>query len=186
MANSAKTLIDIPDDKGVHVKSAGAKGEKYVYRYTRYFRNADGNPRNKSVSIGKLDLASGKMVPNANYYEMFHISPDAPGINLWSYGYAYLAFKCCRDMGLWECLSGTFGACAAEIVSTAAYIIREGNAMDGIDDWQERSLIPGFRKVLTSQTCSKLFESLPPQDTHDFFERWVATAICPMAASATT
>jgi len=38
-----KCLVNIPDDKGVHMKSAGAKGEKYVYKYVKYFRNSDGN-----------------------------------------------------------------------------------------------------------------------------------------------
>jgi hypothetical protein len=32
MANISKVLLDIPADKGVHVKSAGAKCEKYVYQ----------------------------------------------------------------------------------------------------------------------------------------------------------
>jgi hypothetical protein len=52
------------------------------------------------------------------------------------YGYTYLAQKCCRDMGLWDCLRETFGTQADEIAAVAAYMIREGNAMDGIDDWQ--------------------------------------------------
>ena len=60
-------LVDIPDDTAVHVKSAGAKREKYVYCYTKYYRNASGKPRNKSVSIGKYDAASGRMIPNTNY-----------------------------------------------------------------------------------------------------------------------
>ena len=70
MAIYSKTPIDIPDDIGVHVKSAGAKGEKYVYKYVKYFRNKEGKPRNKSKIIGKLDEATGKMFPNDNYFEI--------------------------------------------------------------------------------------------------------------------
>ena len=51
MTNFTNTLVDIPDDKGVHIKSAGAKGEKYIYKYTRYFRNENGKPRNKAIAI---------------------------------------------------------------------------------------------------------------------------------------
>jgi hypothetical protein len=29
-----KVLVDIPAEKGVQVKSVGAKGDKYVYLYT--------------------------------------------------------------------------------------------------------------------------------------------------------
>ena len=67
MSTYGKCLVNIPDDKGVHMKSAGAKGEKYVYKYVKYFRNSDGNPRNKAKAIGKFDPDSGKMYPNSNY-----------------------------------------------------------------------------------------------------------------------
>jgi transposase len=177
MANLSKIMVDIPTDKGVHVKSAGAKGEKYVYQYTQYFRNTDGKPRNKAKIIGKVDVGSGKMIPNANYYEMFNLTPEMPNISVLGYGYTYLVQKCCCDMGLCDCLREAFGAQADEIIAVAAYIIREGNAIDGIDDWQEQNLIPGLSKSLTSQRCSKLFESLNFQKSHNFFTRWVNTAL---------
>ena len=63
MAVYNKTLVDIPDDDGVHIKIAGAKGEKYVYKHVKYFRNTEGKPRNKSKAIGKFDSGSGKMFP---------------------------------------------------------------------------------------------------------------------------
>jgi hypothetical protein len=177
MANLSKVLVDIPADKGVHVQSAGAKGEKYVYQYTLYFRNADGKPRNRAKAIGKVDVENGKMIPNANYYEMFNLTPEMPDISVLGYGYTYLAQKCCRDMGLCDCLRETFGTQTDEIVAVAAYMIREGNAMDGIDDWQGQNLIPGLSKSLTSQSCSKLFEALKPQKLHTFFTKWVNTAL---------
>ncbi|MDR3204568.1 MAG: hypothetical protein LBV23_07465 [Deltaproteobacteria bacterium] len=104
-----KVLVDIPAEKGVHVKSAGAKGEKYVYIYTQYFRNADGNPRNTAKAIGKLDGESGKMIPNSNYYSMFNVQPNLPDLCVYFYGYTYLVQKCCNDMGLRECLQQSFG-----------------------------------------------------------------------------
>jgi len=32
MALHQNLLVDIPDDHGIHTKSAGTKGEKYVYK----------------------------------------------------------------------------------------------------------------------------------------------------------
>ena len=177
MLDFSKILVDIPTDKGVHIKSAGAKGDKYVYQYTSYFRNDEGQPRNKAKSIGKLDVESGKMVPNSNYYAMFKVSPHMRDITVWEYGYTYLVQKCCRDMGLLDCLSKAFAEQANEIIAIAAYMIREGNAIDGIDDWQERNLIPGLHKSLTSQSCSKLFGSLTPSQFHVFFTNWVTKAL---------
>ena len=176
MAAFEKILIDIPDDNGVHMKSAGAKGEKYVYKYVQYFRNADGQPRNKAKAIGKFDSASGKMVPNHNYFEMYHVDTAFADVSVWDYGYSYLVLKVCRDTGLLECLSQAFGSHAMDIVVMAAYIIRESNAMDGLDDWQQRNFFSGFNRLLTSQTISRLFASFSLRQRENFFKLWVNAA----------
>jgi hypothetical protein len=46
MAAFKKSLVDIPEDKGVHVKLAVVKNEKYACKHVKYFRNVDGAPRN--------------------------------------------------------------------------------------------------------------------------------------------
>jgi transposase len=173
-------LVDVPDEKGVHIKSAGVKGEKYVYKYTKYFRNAEGKSRNKAISIGKVDADSGKMMPNANYYSMFNVTPQLPEFaesSHWHYGFTYLVNKSAEDMGLWDCLHEVFGNKANEILAVAGYIICCGNSMDYIDSWQENNYIPGLRKRLTSQSCSRFFESLQPQLFDSFFKRWVSIAL---------
>ncbi len=44
-------------------------------------------------------------------------------------------------MGLLTCSSRALRERAVDItVSMAAYMIREGNAMDGLDDWQQRTI----------------------------------------------
>ncbi len=135
-------LVPIPDDKGIHVKSAGAKREKYVYKYVRYFRNSDGKPRNKAKSIGKLSSEPGMMVPNENYFEMYKVSPQQPSISVWNYGYAWLVRKISTDIGLSQCLSEVFGERAADIIAAAAFMVSKGNVMDYMADWMERSFFP--------------------------------------------
>jgi transposase len=177
MASAQRPLVNIPDEQGVHTKSAGVKGEKYVYKYVKYYRNADGNPRNKAKSIGKYDPATGKMIPNSNYFELFHLDPTLHEVTVWDYGYSYLVVKACSDTGLLGCLAQAFGERAMEIVVTAAFIIREGNAMDGIDDWLQRNYFPGFDRMLTSQTTSKLFGALTPEQMSGFFLQWVKVSL---------
>ena len=167
------TLVTIPDDKGVHIKSAGAKGEKYVYKYTKYFRNENGKPRNKAIAIGKLDQASGMMYPNSNYFATYNLDPLLHNISIWDYGYSYIVLKACRDIGLLDCLSEEFGTHAMDIIVMAAYIIREGNAMDGIDDWQQRNYFPEYKRLLTSQSTSKIFAALKAGQRNTFFADWV-------------
>ena len=177
MSSYQNSPIDIPDDQGVHTKSAGAKGEKYVYKYVKYYRNADGNPRNIAKSIGKYDPITGKMFPNSNYYEMYHVDPILHDVSVWDYGYSYLALKVCHDTGLLHCLEQAFPERAMDIVVIAAYIIREGSAMDGIDDWLQRNYFPGFSRLLTSQSTSRIFTSLTSEQMSSFFEGWVKASL---------
>ena len=178
MAAYRGALVDIPEGGGVHIKVAGAKGEKYVYKYVKYFRNSEGKPRNRAKAIGKFDAESGKMYPNRNYFDMYNIDPDTPDIDVWDYGYSYLVLKACRDMGLLDCLDGAFGEQRAmDIVVMAAYIIREGGAMDGIDDWQQRNYFHGYKRQLTSQSSSKIFGSISAGQMNGFFKSWVKAAM---------
>jgi hypothetical protein len=178
MAQFEKLLVGIPNDKGVHMKSAGAKGEKYVYKYVKFFRNADGKPRNKAKAIGKLGPGHGKMYPNSNYYEMYPAALPMSDVSVWDYGYAYSVLKACRDTGLLDCLVHAFGGdCGMDIVVMAAYIIREGGAMDGIDDWQQRNLFPGYNRQLSSQVTSRIFAALAAGQRDNFFKAWVNKAL---------
>jgi hypothetical protein len=77
--------------------------------------------------------------PNSNYFQIYNLDPYLPDLSVWDYGYSYLVLKVCRDMGLLDCLTQAFGKYAMDIIVMAAYIIREGNAMDGIDDRQQRN-----------------------------------------------
>ena len=176
MASNKKSLVDIPEDDGVHVKKAGSKNERYVYKYVKYFRNADGKPRNRAKAIGKYDEATGRMFPNSNFYELYKLESALPDIDVWDYGYSYLVLKVCRDMGLLENLTKAFGSRAMDIVVMAAYVIREGGAMDGIDDWQQRNYFPGCKRLLTSQSTSKIFADLTVGKRNAFFRDWVQTA----------
>jgi len=74
MSISKYSLIDVPSGDGVHTKIAGAKGEKYVYKYMHYFRNAEDKSRNRTILIGKFDAETGKMEPNSYNYDLFKIA----------------------------------------------------------------------------------------------------------------
>lgn len=176
MSCAGKLLVDIPDDKGVHIKSAGVKGEKYVYKYVKYYRNKDGNPRNKAKAIGKFDSASGKMFPNSNYFDIYNLDPMLADISVRNYGYSYLILKVCRDINLWECLVKVFKSYAIDIIIMAAFMIREGNAMDGLDDWQQDNYFQDSERLLTSQVTSRIFGSITEKQQHEFFKMWIKTA----------
>jgi hypothetical protein len=174
MPTAVDLLVDIPKEKGIHVKCAGGKGEKYVYIYTSYFRNAAGESRNSAKAIGKLDPLSGRMIPNKHYYDLYQVCPPLCDILIWDYGYTYLVMKACHNTGLLECLEEVFGDRGAmDIIVMAAYIIREGNAMDGLDDWQGRNYFPDVDRLISSQISSRIFSSLSLRQREDFFRLWI-------------
>jgi transposase len=177
MSIISKCLVNIPDDSGVVIKKAGKKGEKYVYKQTLFFRNEAGRPRNTAKIIGKFDAGSGKMYPNGNYFELFNVHPVLPDVSVWDYGYSYLVQKCARDIELLNCLKQAFGDLATNIIIMAAYIIREGNAMDGIDDWQRRNYFSEVSELLTSQSTSRIFANITLERRMKFFKSWVKTAL---------
>jgi transposase len=116
------------------------------------------------------------MYPNSNYYELYNLDPELSDIDVWDYGYSYLVLKICRESGLLECLTKAFGIRAMDIIVMAAYIIREGGSMDGIDDWQQRNYFLGYKRLLTSQTTSKIFADLTMGKRNAFFKDWVQSA----------
>lgn len=177
MSRTTKQLVNIPDDNGIVTKAAGKKREKYVYKQTRFYRNVDGKPRNDAVIIGKFDADSGKMYPNAKYFELYSVHLEYANATVQDYGYTYLLMRCARDIGLYECLISAFGAATTDILVMAAYIIREGNSMDGIDDWQVRNHFPDYDKLLNSQSTSRIFGTFTYEQRVAFFKRWVQKSL---------
>ena len=80
-------------------------------------------------------------------------------------------------MGLLDCLTDAFAERAMDIVVMASYIIREGGAMDGIDDWQQRNYFPTYKRLLTSQSTSKIFAGITSGQMNTFFTKWVKIAM---------
>ena len=57
----SRQLVDLPT-KRIRYKN-GSNGTKYVYYTVRSYRNAQGKPTSDEKSIGKLDEATGQLIP---------------------------------------------------------------------------------------------------------------------------
>jgi transposase len=49
--------------------------------------------------------------------------------------------------------------------------------MDGIDDWLQRNYFPNYKRILTSQSTSKIFATLTAGQMNTFFTDWVRCAM---------
>ena len=65
--------VEMPS-KGVSINKSRT-GTAYVYHIGKGYRNQYGKPTSKKALIGKLDPATGKLIPNDRYYELY---PDQP------------------------------------------------------------------------------------------------------------
>ena len=118
------------------------------------------------------------MFPNTKYFELYNLSPVFADTKVYNFGFAYLVRKCAEDLGLLDCMTVVFGDRVLDILVVAAYIMHEGSAMDGIDDWLERTYFKGFDKNWTSQSTNRVFSKISQTQMHKFFREWVKKVAC--------
>lgn len=176
MALNSRVKAPMPE-KGVIV--AKRKGDvPRVYHVIRSYRNEKGQPTNERKLIGKLDEASGMLIPNDAYYEYYDGAgavEDLPAERaVVAPAVEFLTGRILADLGAAGMLEEAFGAEDARAISlVAAYMLSRGNVMQGAADWcSECVLGPGS---ITSQSTSALFAGLSREGRMAFFRGWAAS-----------
>ena len=67
--------VDVPKEKTFIAKS-GKNQIKYVYYILKSYRNEKGQPSGKTISIGKYDEETNKLIPNSNFFKIFDCEID--------------------------------------------------------------------------------------------------------------
>ena len=147
----------------------------YVYKVLKTYRNAKGQPTNERRSIGRIDQATGLLIPN-DYYWQAYPGPaveELPGPDaVRSIGASFLVSKTLASLGVAEILQESLGAeRAGAVLDVACYMARRGNVIEGIADWCETST-PGRAGLLTPQRASRLFASITHAEKMVFFRAW--------------
>lgn len=168
-----KTLVDLPKKRITYKKGPG--GTKYVYYTLRSYRNAKGKPTSDEKSIGKLDEATGKLIPNRNYYELFPEERlDAPD-KILSTGYFKVFLQLAHSISLTQALAKSFSKEYETLLGIAAYMMAHGNVMMDYRDWAENVANPNLQP-LSSQKLSELFSELKVENRTVFFKEWMKKA----------
>jgi transposase len=172
MTLNAKVQVPIPKS-GVVVRRSGHYPA--VYKVTRTYRNQKGQPTNDRVNIGKLDLKTNKLIPNAKYWEYYQ--PNSGELEVIasyssnrSFGTEFLFDHIMTYLGindiLFSCLK------YPKLVKTAAlYMAARGNVFEGVLDYCEDYTI--FQEPLSSSSASELFASITFDQRMSFFKKWV-------------
>ena len=168
-------------------------GCTYIYYNAFSFMNKYGNPTSKQVAIGKLDVETGDLIPNSNYFEFFpdnkpdilpktnqsqkkkakshsHISSidSFSPVQIKSCGIPLAMMAVAEQTGLLNVLQKCFPKKWERLLATAFYMVSKGNVMSYISDWFEENKID-FAKPMNNVDCGELFESLTDAERHLFF-----------------
>lgn len=169
MALDKSVLVDLPEH-GIAYKKVS--GKTYVYYVTATYRNEKGKPTCDRSSIGRLDEATGKLIPNRNYYEIYLKTPVPEKKGIYNYGVYDVFDKVCTKLGVTKLLKRYFPEQFEEILAVAQYMLSEGNVMYYIDDYTEGHCTR-FKGIISDERCSKLFSSVRPEDVMLFFREWI-------------
>jgi hypothetical protein len=140
MTLNTRIQVDLPKS-GVIVRRSG----KYpaVYKVLRSYRNDKGHPTSDRVNIGKLDVETGKLIPNARYWDYYetpseNMFPSASFKSTCSFGTAFLSEHVMDSLGITEILDECLGDNRSRLVQTTAiYMFARGNVLEGILDYCE-------------------------------------------------
>ena len=171
---STRIKVPIPEH-GVITRHAGRR--HYVYKVTRTFRNAKGQPTNTRVSIGRIDEETGLLIPNNTYWDYYpetqvEYLPTENSIR--SIGTSFLTKQVQEQLGVDQILNNVLGLKRANQVGAIVdYMVSRGNVMDHIESWcQDHTWA---QTLVTGQQASNLFTTVTCEEKMGFFRAWVKT-----------
>lgn len=157
----------------------------YLYECTAY-RDHDGNPRNKRVIIGKIDLKTGLPVYKPEYLERMReagtpveIPPTEKMFSVMEikqstvrdYGLFYLLRQLSDVIGLTASLAVSVPRYWQEIFMLACYLIASGDPFLYCEEWvKDTECLPVGS--MSSQRISELLTSIKPEEREGFFQSW--------------
>lgn len=165
-------LVALPTSKTSRKKAKN--GTVYIYYRTRFYRDERGKASFDEVSIGKLDLDTGLLIPNRNYHELFmkkNPSSILPKC-IQSAGIGLVCDHLAKMIGLKQVLQTHFPHQANTLLALAYYMLDKGNVIHYAADWLEETAIPLDIQSLSSQSISQLFSQLTLKQRLTFFDAW--------------
>ena len=158
---------------------------RYVFEGEAY-RDKDGNPRNRRVSIGKIDPITMQRVYKPEYIERMKTAgtpvPITPTEKMFSiddikkssvkdFGALYLLRKIAEKNGLIEVIERSLGDIWQEVFMLVSFLVVTGDPFTYCEDWIKttESLPVGS---MTSQRISELLAAISAESREQFYKSW--------------
>lgn len=154
-------------------------GITYAYENDAYWDKAKQQSRAKRKPIGKVDPATGEIIPTRQYRkkEVIEEPSTKPGpipittVRRDFYGATYLLDQIGSVTGVEADLKACFPDSYKKLLSLAYFLIlEENNALSRFSHWQRLHAHP-YGKDIPSQRSSELFQSIDEAERMDFFAK---------------
>jgi transposase len=159
---------------------------KYTYLYeSESYRDENGKPQTRKVSIGKIDLQTGNPMYKPEYLarvagtdkqpdlsnEKIFSENDIKGSEIREYGAFCLMETISEDIGLADALRSALPVTWKQVLMLAFYMISSGEPAMYCEDWilKTENLACGN---MSSQSISKLLSTISNEERMAFFEKW--------------
>ncbi|NOY74253.1 MAG: transposase [Kiritimatiellaeota bacterium] len=153
-------------------------GTTYVYSVESYWDKKKKAPRNRQVCIGKLDPATGAVIPTRRRRKIIERAVAAPSVSAaCKVAGPYLVLESISEKhGIRELLKQCFPEDCDLISSLVYFIVQKGVALSRAEAWSAGTAHP-FGDVITSQRISELLRRLTEDSRQRFMSLWLAKAL---------
>lgn len=148
----------------------------YAYESVSHWDKVKKQSRATRKCIGKIDPETGKIVPSRKSKAKIKAEADsvpakkgpANDVRHSYYGATYLFDEIGKNLGIIDDLKHCFPKNYKKTLSAAYYLILEDRNPYRFPKWSKTHKHP-YRRDITSQRSSELFESITEQEREDFF-----------------
>jgi len=146
----------------------------YVYSVHHYWDKEKKASRNKQVCLGKLDKATGEIIPSKRKKKIAERAVEAPGITATTrvIGPSLILDRLAADTGLEEIVKRAFPNLHDEIMSLVYFIVQKGLPLSRCEAWSQSHIHP-FGEGFGSQRVSELLREISEADRQRFLSLWL-------------
>jgi len=165
---------------GIVCQTNKKTGITYAYQNEPYWDKEKQQSRAKRKLIGKVDPATGTIIPTREYnkkeqqQEAVHVKPGPVAMTKYQrcfYGATYLFDQIGQSIGITADLKACFPNDYKKLLSIVYFLIlEESNALSRFSHWQKMHIHP-FSEDIPSQRSSELFQSIDEESRMRFFEK---------------
>lgn len=149
-------------------------GAIYVYSVHSYWDKEKKRPSNKQVCLGRLDEATGEIIPSQRKRKIAERAAAAPGITAQTLvvGPDFLLERLADLNGLKPLLRKCFPEQCDAILSLVYFVVQKGLPLAHCETWSAGHLHP-FGEVMSSQRVSELLLQLKEDERQHFLSLWL-------------